>query len=126
MSTGISGLRTRKLKTISEKLKISVLHFPTRFDVRWTEFTSSLLNTISSSWLALVLYFNENGSTECKGYYDFLTKHENIKLISSLADILSVFAYLKKKLHPDLIIILDISKQTLPVDGLKKIDLIGG
>lgn len=64
-----------------------------------------------------------------QGYYDFLTKQENMKLISSLADILSVFAYLKKKLQSDSITILDISKQTLFIKqklyGLKKIDLIG-
>lgn len=46
-------------------------------------------------------------------YYDFLTKHKNIKLISSLADILIVFAYFQKKLQSDSITILDISKQTL-------------
>lgn len=95
-----SGLRTRELKTIAEKEKISVSHFPTYFEVRWTEFTSNLLNAILNSWLALVLYFKENvnDSKECKGYYDFLTKYENMKLISSLADVSSVFAYYKKKI----------------------------
>lgn len=76
------------------------------------------------------LYFNKNDSYECKGYYDFLTKFENMKLISAFADILSVFAHYQKKLQSDSITMLDISKQTLSVkqklDGLKQIDLIGG
>ena len=52
-----SGLRSRELRNIASQHHFKLMRFPKLFEVRWTRFTSDLLNTILTSWHALVKFF---------------------------------------------------------------------
>lgn len=97
-----SGLRTSELKTIAKDSALSLLSLPKMFEVRWSEFTFYLLNSMLTSWNALVLYFQRNvADKECNGFLKFLTKVDNIKLIAFLADILFIYMRFQKNLQAD-------------------------
>lgn len=127
-----SAVRTRELREIGEQEEIRIVQFPKYFEVRWAEFTADLFNAVLSNWRALVIYFEKNkgSSKERNGYYQFLIKEENLKLITSLADILSIFSHYQKKLQADSTTILDISRFTTTLknqlNDLHTKNLIGG
>ena len=51
-----SGIRSRELRQIAQDKKCSLLSLPKLFEVRWTEFSFSLMNAVLVSWHALVLF----------------------------------------------------------------------
>lgn len=61
-----SGVRTKELKIISEQENIKYAQLPKYFDVRWTEFTYSLLVGILKNWRVLVIYFIFNRQNKKK------------------------------------------------------------
>ena len=82
------------------KNNTKVRHFPKYFEVRWSEFTYNRINSILTSWVTLVTYFNapeQKADKECNGYSSFLTNEANLSLMAHLADILSVFSHYQKK-----------------------------
>lgn len=52
-----SGLSTNELKQIALDENITLYTLPKYFDVRWTEFTSSLLLSVLRNWRILIRYF---------------------------------------------------------------------
>ena len=45
-----SAVRTQNLHEIAKNKNTAVLAFPSVFEIRWAEFTSSLIETIQVSW----------------------------------------------------------------------------
>jgi len=134
-----SGLRTREIKMVAKKNELKLRRFPRYFEVRWCEFTHSLLDKILTSWSCLILYFDERSKDEkenaktkstCRGYYQFLTKEENIKLMANIADMLSVYSHFQKRMQSDSLTVVDIPQATHSVktqlEQLKTQSLIGG
>jgi len=85
-----SGLRTRELRELATSNNLEYLHLPKVFEVRWTEFTSDLLNAILFSWHALVFFFQSSQETVAKGFLSFITNIENMQLLVFLADTMTV------------------------------------
>lgn len=95
-----SSLRSAELKKIALENGFKVLNIPKIFEIRWSQFTFTLLRNILVSWRALVFYFQKNEkNAECAGYLDYLTKLDNIKFIAFLADVLFTFRHFHKKLQ---------------------------
>lgn len=68
------------------------------FEIRWSQFTFTLLRSVLVSWKAMILYFKRNVKDgQCAGYLNYLTKLGNLKLIAFLADVLFVFKRFRKK-----------------------------
>lgn len=125
-----SGLRTRKLKSIAEEKKLSFMKLPKLFEVRWSEFTYDLLNSILISWNVLVLYFIKSTKKSSIGFKIILTNYDNIYRIAFTADLLFLFSNYQKKLQSDSLTITDMDKLTKNVleqiDLLKTQNLLGG
>lgn len=96
-----SGIRTSRLKQISQDNNLNILKLPKLFEIRWTEFTFDLLHSIMVSWHALVLYFKENeyADRQSSGFLRFLVKIEKLKLLAFLADVLFIYHRFQKKLQ---------------------------
>ena len=96
-----SGLRTRELKSIAAENNLKLLNLPKTFEVRWTEFTTKLVTAVLTCWHALVFYFQKCDDKASKRYLNFLTSLDNLKLLTVLADTLTVFPRYQKRLQSD-------------------------
>ena len=125
-----SGLRSRELHDMAEKYGLHLMKLPKVFEVRWTEFTSNLLNAILSSWNVLVLFFQNSEEKSASGFLRFLTNIDTLELIAFLADTLTVFSRYQQQLQSDSVTILDMDKLTANVkvklNSLKATPLLGG
>lgn len=133
-----SGVRTEELKKTSIEHQSKLLRFPKYFEVRWSEFTYDLINSILTSWITLVTYFREarrndrdkKTARECSGYHLFLTNLSNLSLMAHLADVLSVFSHYQKKLQADTLTVVQIPKMTKSLkeqlEKMKTTPLLGG
>ena len=123
-------MRTRELRDIAASNNLSQLHLPKVFEVRWTEFTYDLLNSVLTSWHALVLYFQSSKDNAARGFLTFLTNSDNVQLLVYLADTLAVFSRYQKQLQSDSTTILDVDSLTtnvkLKLGSLKDTALLGG
>jgi hypothetical protein len=117
-----SGLRTRELKSLAQENNLSLLRLPKLFEVRWSEFTYELLNSILTSWNVLVLYFMKSTEKSTIGFKKFLTNYDNLCIIASTADLLFLFSIYQKKLQSDSLTITDMDK--LITNVLKQIELL--
>lgn len=117
-----SGVRTKELKIMAVKENIKYVQLPKYFDVRWTEFTYSLLVGILKNWRVLVKYFifnRENNIKDSKavGFYKILTDINKLKLLCFLADLGYLYTRFQKQIQSDDLLIFDIEARK---DGLKK------
>ena len=94
-----SGVRPRELREVAEENGFQLRELPKLFEVRWSEFNSSLLQSVLVSWRALVKYFEKVHDATSQGYYAFLTKLEHLKLLVFVADLLFVFSRYHKKIQ---------------------------
>lgn len=95
-----SALRSSELKKIASDNNLKLLNIPKIFEIRWSEFTFTLVRNILVSWKALVLYQQTNNdNAQCAGYLDYFTNLENLKLIAFLGDVLFSFKRFQKKLQ---------------------------
>lgn len=64
-----SGIRSTELKKIASDQNLRLLMKPKIFEVRWHQFTFTLLQNVLVSWNALVIYFKKNEkSADCAGF----------------------------------------------------------
>ena len=125
-----SGLRTRELRAVAAANNLRLLTLPKTFEVRWTAFTMELVNSVLVSWHAMVLFLQSSTEKAAKGYLNFLTNLQNLKLLAVITDILTVFTRYHKLLQSDTTTILDVDKFTSNVKSqllkLKEVPLLGG
>ncbi|CAB4039605.1 E3 SUMO- ligase KIAA1586-like isoform X4 [Paramuricea clavata] len=125
-----SGIRTRELIDAANAEGCCVLSLPRVFEVRWTEFTSSLIEVVLRPWRALVTYFKKSNEKEAAGFLSFLTKKNNLDLLTFIADLLSVFSRYQQQLQSDSSTLIDMDRSTSNVKakvlGLKETALLGG
>lgn len=126
-----SGLRTDELKQIAHERGLKLLSIPKIFKIRWTEWTYTTVVNLLKSWNVLMIYFEKNErDAKVSGYYTFLLKLENMKLIVFLADILQVYKRYHKLVQSDNLTIVSlvnyIESLKLQLNGLQSDDLTGG
>lgn len=107
---------------MTEKENIKYVQLPKYFDVRWTEFTYSLLFGILKNWRVLVKYFIFNRQNNIKDskavdFYKILTDINKFKLLCFLADLGYLYTRFQKQIQSDGLLIFDIEARK---DGLKK------
>lgn len=125
-----SGIRTRELKNVAETNHLKLLHLPKMFEVRWSEFTFDLLNSVLTSWRALVMYFDSTTEPSGKGYFKYLTDISNLRLICAIADVLQIFMRFQKKMQSDTLTVISMSEHvkvvTKALQDLRNSKLLGG
>ena len=118
----MSGLRSRELRDIAKSDSLQLRDLPKLFEVRWSEFNSSLLESVLLSWRALVNYFKTGTDQSSQGYYEFLTAIQNVQLLAFLGDLLFVFTRYHKKMQDDKFNLTDLPEWK--ADCLKRLDLL--
>ncbi|KAL5233951.1 hypothetical protein ACI65C_001361 [Semiaphis heraclei] len=125
-----SALRTRELQQLSKENNLQLIRIPKFFQVRWTEFSFSLVNAILISWKALVIYMRNSKEKESNGFLLLLTNKDTIFLLAFLADVLAIFSRYQQTIQSDKITVLDLVKHTESVinkiKSLSSINLVGG
>lgn len=102
-----SGVRTRELKAVADDNHLNLVSLPRVFEIRWTEFSYSLLTAVLSSWQAIVTYLTKSPDASAKGHMRFLTSLSNLKLLTFLADVLFLFSRFQMRLQSDSTTLLD-------------------
>lgn len=93
----VSAMRTNALKNIAATEGTGLLNLPRFYEVRWAEFTSNLLRAVLVSWNTLVIYFSKQTDAADKGFRDYLTNYDNLKLIALMADVMYLFTIFQKR-----------------------------
>jgi hypothetical protein len=133
-----SALRNRELRSKASELNLKLVQFPPLFEVRWTEFTHSLLSAILQSWQALVAYFQRERERENKdtdrttrqGFLKTLTSLDKLRLLCVMCDLAYLYKRFQKHMDGDNIVSFDIklfaSQFLQSVQNLKNRSLLGG
>ncbi|KAL4132410.1 hypothetical protein QTP88_009564 [Uroleucon formosanum] len=125
-----STLRTRELQQLSKENNLQLIRIPKFFQVRWTEFSFSLVNAILISWNALIIYMQNSKEKESNGFLLLLTNKDTIFLLAFLADVLAIFSRYQRTIQSDKITVLDLVKHTElvinKIKSLSSINLVGG
>ena len=112
-----SACRTAQLRNAAEERSLTVQRFPKFFEVRWCEFTSSLIDSVLCSWRALIAYFTtakqncKSSTSDATRFQKTLTSLDNVKLMCFLADLLFLLKNFQKRLQSDEICITDLKPQ---------------
>lgn len=107
-----SSIRLSELKQVALEKDLKILNLPKLFEIRWSQFTFTLLKNSMVSWEALAIYFGKNlNDAQCAGFYNFLTKLKNLKLIAFLADITFSFQRFQKQLQSDKLTIVSMQRR---------------
>ena len=130
---------TGELARVARESCLTLRRFPAYFEVRWTEFSSSLIDSILCSWRALMAYLSYFSTVKqsCKSttadgarYQKSLSCLDNVRLMCFLADLLFLLKKFQKRLQSDDIAITDIRPQLEAFKqkllNLESTPLIGG
>jgi len=95
-----SGLRTKELQQTAVENNLTIIRLPKYFEVRWTEFTYSLIYSVLRNWRPLVLFFSKKVNEEkCKvslGFLNFLINYNHLKLLCFVSDLGYIFSRYQK------------------------------
>lgn len=125
-----SAIRTAELKQIASEHNLRLLNMPKIFEIRWSQFTFSLVRSVLVSWNASVIYFKNNGADAvCAGHHKYLTQLENVALNAFLADLLFAFSRFQKKLQSDQLTLISMKTHTNAIrktlNGMETVQLPG-
>lgn len=124
-----SSVRTSELKQIASEHGIKVLALPKLFEIRWSQFTFTLLRSSLVSWEALVIYFGRNlDNAQCAGFYNYLCRIKSLKLIAFLADLTFSFQRFQKKLKSNALTIVSMQRTSMiqSLNNMEHTELPGG
>ena len=71
------------------------------------------------------MYLRDKEGVEEKGFFNFLTSHSHLELLSYLADVITIFSRFQRKLQSDSITLLDMGDH-VKTKKLKQDRLLGG
>ncbi|KAL4126401.1 hypothetical protein QTP88_010623 [Uroleucon formosanum] len=115
------GVRIKELKKIAEDENTKNVQLPKYFDVRWTEFTYSLLVSILRNWR--ILRKNDNG------IYKVLTDINKLKLLCFLTDMGYLYSRFQKQIQCDDLLIFVVEGRrnglTKNIENLRNAPLLG-
>ena len=125
-----SARRTAELEQTGSANGLKVRRLPTYYEVRWAEFSESLIVAVLQSWQALVLYFATKDVGDAANFRKSLTNADKVKLMCFVADLLFLLSNFQKTLQSDSLTILDIKPKLetfqKKLDKLTNEPLIGG
>lgn len=76
-----------------------VMRIPKYFEVRWTEFTYRLFNSILCSWRAVVKYLQTSKENSAKGHLSTWTDKTKLYIVCLIADVLLVYSQFQKNIQ---------------------------
>jgi hypothetical protein len=126
-----SPMRTEEVKKIAMERGLKLLSIPKIFTIRWTEWTYTTIVNLLKSWNVMMIYFEKyKKNAKELGYFTFLSKMENMKLIVFLADLLQIYKRYQKLAQSDNLTIVSLANYIeslkIQINGLQNNDLPGG
>ena len=83
-----SAARTTELEELAKEMGLKVRRLPKYFEIRWSEFTSSLIDAILISWRAIINFCQKNDSgpekEQIEGFDKPLSNKDNLLLMCFL------------------------------------------
>ena len=126
----VSAARTSELENVAKAKSLGLRHFPKLFEVRWSQFTASLIDAVLISWRALMAYCTESDDPQAKNIGKLLSNKDNMQLTCLLGDVLFLLKTFQKRLQSDDITIVDIvpeaKKFLKKLEKLNDKELLGG
>lgn len=124
-------MRITELEEIAAEKNLVVLKIPKIFEIRWAQFSFSLLRNILFSWEALIHFFERNQQSAISiGFLQYLKKSHNLKMIAFLADVLFIFQRFQKQLQSELLTIVSmvglVGRMKKSLTELETTPLLGG
>lgn len=113
-----SHIRTGMLKKTAELNGFRLLNLPKTYEVRWAQFTTSLINAVLLSWQCIVTFLgdyalinqNNDDGIEAEAYRRFLTDIETLEMLTFLADIYLIITMFQKKVQSNDLNIIDLKQ----------------
>lgn len=103
-----SGLRSIELSRIADSMAIKILHFPEYKEVRMTEFTSNLIQSVIRNLPACLKYWTDTAENaresntdrnQMRGFLRIWTQIDHLKLLHVLLDCCGIVQRLQKRLQ---------------------------
>lgn len=123
-------------KKSAEDNNLEMMVLPRYHEVRWSQFTSQLINAVLVSWRCLVVFFramielNDDHVAESRGYLNFLTTLQNMEMLAFLGDLFFIHSNFQKKLQSNKLNIILLSQYVedfrIAIDDLKNNPLLEG
>jgi len=101
---------------------LKLLKLPKAFEVRWSQFSYTLLNNVLVSWSCLVNYFKNSSDKVYVEHFKFLTHEYNIRLMAVLADVLYIFSRYQQQLQSDDLNVISMDEKTMYI--INKIEML--
>lgn len=103
-----SNIRVERLRNTAETHGLPYVRLPRSYEVRWAEFTSSLISATLRSWKCLVIFLGEyaaeireEDAIEAEAHRRFLLDIETLEMLTFLADVYFHITRFQKKLQSD-------------------------
>lgn len=98
-----SSMRHEELLRIAKQNGFGLRRIPKHFEVRWSQFTFEIFESVLISWEALVTYFSslKKADKSEKKYLHFLTDYYNVQLMAFITDLLYIFKRFQKRIQAD-------------------------
>lgn len=94
-----SAIRTSELKEIAKVNSLELLKLSKIFEIRWAEFTFSLVKATLVSWKSLILYFEATKDSSSNGFKKFLTNKSNCSESAGHKIVVSYFVPMRLSLN---------------------------
>lgn len=117
---------------MQQKKNYQLLALPKLYDIRWTEFSHTIVHNLLRSWRALMHYFDANKDTNATemGFFTFLSQLKNLRLIAFIADLLQIFSRYHKKTQDNKLTMISLVQHIRSLKNaltdLKEENLLGG
>lgn len=133
-----SHIRMDMLKKTAVTNGFRLLNLPKTYQVRWAEFTSSLINAVLISWQCLVTFLGEyarinekqDDGFEAEAHRRFLTDIETLEMLAFLGDIYMIITIFQKKMQSNDLNIIDLKQHvddtTAKLNDLREHSVIDG
>jgi hypothetical protein len=119
----VSAVRTKEIKLVAAESKTSFTQFPSVKDIRFTEYSYTLLSSVLSNYKPMIIHLQKRVSDpEAEGILNKWRDADTVQCAAVLCDALYLYKRFQKQIQGDQITVFDLeSTRDHCVTGLKKL-----
>jgi hypothetical protein len=104
----VSAVRMTELKDAARECGVSVCHFPTPKDIRFTEYSYTLVKAVLRNYKGMIAHLQNANDTEGAGFLSKWLDEDTLLLTAILADALYVYKRFQKSIQSDQLNVFDL------------------